>query len=301
MAALCMSLSASVYAMNSATASIQKLWDYADPAASETRFRAALSALRGDGRGDHDLRLELLTQIARTYSLRRRFAEAHKVLDEVEPALRTAGIMPRLRYLLERGRTFNSAGAKGQARPLFVQAWELGRDAGAEDLAIDAAHMVAIVDGGEQALQWNQKALPLALNAKDPEARRWKAALLNNIGYELQQLGRLEEALGYFQRAVPAYEERGDPRNVHSAHWMVAHCLRLLKRHDEALAIQLRLERNGAPDGYVFEELAELYDATGKAELAQRYFRRAADELGKDEWFVKNEAQRYARLKARGE
>ena len=64
---------------------------------------------------------------------------------------------PRLRYLLERGRTCNSSGDKAAARPLFVQAWELGRAGGEEDLAIDAAHMVAIVEGGEKALDWNRR------------------------------------------------------------------------------------------------------------------------------------------------
>ena len=46
---------------------IDSFWEYSDPAASEARFRAALSSAQGDDR------LELLTQIARTYSLRQRF------------------------------------------------------------------------------------------------------------------------------------------------------------------------------------------------------------------------------------
>jgi len=56
-----------------------------------------------------------------------------------------------VRYLLERGRTFNSAGEKDRARPLFVQAWEIAGAAGLEGLAVDAAHMVPIVVGGPRA------------------------------------------------------------------------------------------------------------------------------------------------------
>ncbi len=41
---------------------IEALWDYADPGLSEERFRAALDTAWGD------VRLELLTQIARTYA-----------------------------------------------------------------------------------------------------------------------------------------------------------------------------------------------------------------------------------------
>src|SRR5687768_14005812 len=104
-------------------AAIVQLWDFTDPAGSELRFRGALAGAQGD------LGLELETQIARSYSVRKRFADAHAVLDALEPRLAAAGTRPRLRYLLERGRTFNSSGDKAAARPLFVQAWELGKAA----------------------------------------------------------------------------------------------------------------------------------------------------------------------------
>ena len=113
--------------MPARAASIVELWDFADPAKSEQRFREALAAASGDWR------LELETQIARTYSLRSRYTEAHRLLDEIEPQLAAAGLKPRLRYLLERGRTFNSAGDKAAARPLFLQAWEFGRAGGPRD------------------------------------------------------------------------------------------------------------------------------------------------------------------------
>jgi tetratricopeptide (TPR) repeat protein len=279
-------------------ATIVQLWNFSNPGESEQRFRDAMTHAQGD------LRLELQTQIARTYSLRRRFDEAHRLLDEIEPRLQDAGLKPRLRYLLERGRTFNSSGNQAAARALFVQAWELARPADEEDLAIDAAHMVAIVDGGEKALQWNLMALPLAINARDAEARRWKASLLNNIGYELKMLGRHDEALDYFRKAVAAYEERGDKGSIRVAHWMVANALRMLRRYDEALALQLGLEKqyaaDGEVDGYVLEEIAELYDALGDAARARPYFRRAAEELGKDAAFAKDDRRRLARLRERG-
>lgn len=96
---------------------IDTYWEFSDPALSEARFRAALEPAQAD------VRLELLTQIARTFSLRRRFDEAHETLDEVETQLPGAGPRPRVRYLLERGRTFNSNGEPEQARALFVAAW----------------------------------------------------------------------------------------------------------------------------------------------------------------------------------
>jgi hypothetical protein len=64
---------------------IESFWEYSDPAASEQRFRAALAAATGDER------LELLTQVARTYSLRKDFAAAHRQLDAIEKELPGAG------------------------------------------------------------------------------------------------------------------------------------------------------------------------------------------------------------------
>ena len=253
---------------------ILEMWDFADPVRSEQRLRDALAG------ADADWQLELQTQIARTYSLRGRFAEAHRLLDEIEPRLAGARATPRLRYLLERGRTFNSAGDKAAARPLFLKAWELGQAAGEEDLAIDAAHMVAIVEGGEPALDWNRRALALAQSAHDPAARRWTASLLNNMGVELNALGRHLEALAILEQALAAYRERGEARTIRIARWMVAHTHRLLGRHAEALEVQLALERElaaaGETDPYVLEEIAALYEALGEPQKARAYSERLA-------------------------
>jgi hypothetical protein len=56
---------------------------------------------------------------------------------------------------------------------------------------------------------------------------------------------------------------------------MVGWTLRALNRNDEALEIQLRLEREreaaGAPSPYVFEELELLYRAKGDQRRAEHY------------------------------
>src|SRR5262245_61113497 len=98
---------------------IDAFWEYSDPAASEVRFRAALVSATSDER------LEMLTQIARTHSLRGQFAEAHTLLDEIKPELAQAGPRPQIRYGLERGRTHNSSGDIESARTEFLRAWQL--------------------------------------------------------------------------------------------------------------------------------------------------------------------------------
>lgn len=275
---------------------IDSFWEYADPAASEERFRAALSSAQGDER------LELLTQIARTYGLRRRFDEAHAVLSEVEPQLATAGPRPRVRYLLERGRTFNSSGEMEKARPLFVEAWEQGVAARLEGLAVDAAHMVAITYAGTpEAVEWNRQGLELARRSEDGKARSLIPAMLNNSAWDLHTMGRFDEALSLFEEAQAEWTARGKPNQIQIAKWSVARCLRSLGRYDEALAIQRALDAEhraaGTVDGYVFEELAENLAALDRPAEAKLYWGKAVDELSKDEWFVENEAARLAKMK----
>lgn len=277
---------------------IDDYWEYSDPAASEQRFRAALAT------ADADTTLELQTQIARTYSLRKRFADAHALLDALEPRLGGAGAAPRVRYLLERGRTFNASGDKVASRPLFEQAWQLARANGLDGLAVDAAHMVPIVVSGPDGAMWTMRGIELARVSDDRKARALLPALLNNHAWNLFDEGRFAEALPVFREAEIEWRRTGKQPQGRIATWSVARCLRALGQVDDALKLQLDLEREwttaGAADGYVYEEIAELYEIKGDAAAARPYFSRAARELGKDPKFVAGEGKRYQRLVERG-
>ena len=225
-------------------------------------------------------------------------------MDEVEGQLAGAGPRPHLRYLLERGRTFNSSGDQDKARGLFVQAWEEAGAAGMEGLAVDAAHMAAITcSGTPAAIDWNLHGLAMARASQDAKARALLPAMLNNTAWDLHEMGRFSEALRLFEEAQSEWEKRGKLPRIQVARWSVARCLRSLGRYDEALSIQLALEAEhnaaGTADGYVYEEIAENLAALGRPEAAQPYWGRAYDELSQDDWFVKNEAERLAKLKAR--
>jgi tetratricopeptide (TPR) repeat protein len=129
-------------------------------------------------------------------------------------------------------------------------------------------------------------------------------ALLNNHAWNLHDEGRYAEALPVFREAEAAWLATGKQPQGRIARWSVARCLRSLGRFDEALTIQRNLEKEwaaaGSVDGYVLEELAELLEATGRGDEAKPYFRRAAEELGKDAWLARNEPQRLARLREKG-
>jgi len=260
---------------------IRSLWDFDDPAASEALFRRLFADAQGDDA------LSLRTQIARTHSLRRQFAEAHAELDAMLPALDAAGAEPRVRHLLERGRTLRSAGERQQARPLFAQAVERARAARLDELTVDAMHMLALVepDTADQ-LAWNDRALAAALASDEPNARAWEGSLANNIGMSLHGVGRFDEALASFRQALAARERDGRPSQVRIAKWMVAWTLRAMKRHPEALALQQRLEQEwaaaGEVDGWVYAELGENLAALDREAEAGPWFSRAIDALAND-------------------
>ena len=258
---------------------LNALWNFADPALSEQRFRIALAPARGDEA------LILQTQIARTHGLRRDFETARALLAGIEPQLASAGPEARVRHALELGRTYSSAAhapatqtaeTRVLARAAYQRALDEARAARLDGLAVDALHMLAFVDTAPaDQLRWGSEALALAETSEQPDARRWRASLRNNIGMALRELGRPEEALAEFRAALALRKEAGDAGRTRIAQWMVANQLRLLGRADEALALQLALEQDnataGAPDPYVFEELEALYRARGDAERADHY------------------------------
>ena len=61
------------------------LWDYTQPGETEERFRELLPAARASG--DRNYHLQLLTQIARSQGLARRFDAAHATLEHVREAM----------------------------------------------------------------------------------------------------------------------------------------------------------------------------------------------------------------------
>lgn len=288
--------------VQTAADAINDAWNYDQPAESEQRFRALLADARATAPA---FRLEVETQLARSLGLQQKFDAAHQLLDGVEKALAGHPGWQRLRvrYLLERGRCHNSAKAPALALPLFREAWDVARAAAEDDLAVDAAHMVAIAEPAPAAQEaWNLKAIAHAEASADPRARRWLGSLLNNLGWTLHDAGRPADALPLFERCLAwhrANKPGGGGEDV--ARWTVARCLRSLGRLEEALAAQQALAADMAlakkpADGYVSEELAELLLALGRPAEARPHFARAHELLAQDAWFAANEARRLARL-----
>ncbi len=298
-----LSIAYSCYAMT-ATASVDfserldSLWTFSDPAQSEQRFRQELNRHPVHSREA----LETTTQIARTQSLRRLFREADATLDTVAPYLPDAPARVRVRYLLERGRILNSAGKTAQAVPLFLEATQVAdNDPGAVFYQVDALHMLGIAASKEEQLDWNRRALAMTEAAADARARqRWGASLNHNIGWTYFDRGEPKTALAYWQKALALREAMDDAHALHVARWTVARGYRELGRLDEAETIQRSLaaqtERANAPDGYVYEELAELAVARGDRAGARPLAAKAYALLQNDRSRIATDAAQNARL-----
>jgi len=281
----------------------RKMWNFGDPAGTAQRFQEAIAA--GEAAGDTAYVLIVTTQLARTQGLQRKFDEAHAILDRVQAQLDGAPAEVRIRYLLERGRAFNSSGSPETSAPLFEQAWQVGVDCGQEMLAIDAAHMLAIVLPPEQQVVWSEKAMALAESSSDERCKGWLGPLYNNTGWTYHDMGQLEKALALWEKSLAFRQAQGAQEETFIARWTVARCWRSMGRHQDALAEQKSVLDDraaaGMPSkGYCEEEIAENLLALGRADEAREWFGKAWDLLKDDKWMQADEADRLARMKELG-
>lgn len=281
------------------------LWNFDNPGETEQKFREILPL--AENAGDTSYLIELLTQIARTEGLQMKFDDAHKTLDrakELEPERYNKA---NVRYLLERGRVYNSSKVKDKARDLFLEAYNYGKRYSSSEqkldfYTIDAAHMMGIVEQGDESLKWNETAIKLAEESSEERAKKWLGSLYNNTGWTFFDMGQYDKAMELFKNNVVWHTERNSKMPLIIAKWSVARTLRALNEVNEALNMQLELidelKENGLEqDGYIFEEIGECIYLKGKTEDAKPYFMQAYELLSKDVWLQKNEKERLARLK----
>jgi tetratricopeptide (TPR) repeat protein len=254
---------------------LRPLWDFDDLDASERRFRAQLEEETTDAG-----RAEVMTQLARVEGLRGRYGQCDVLLDEAE-GLGGADA----RVLLERGRRARSSKLPGAGLAQFEQAFELAQASGEDVLAVDAAHMIAIVSDMEA---WTARGVEIAASSDDPGVRYWLGPLYNNVGWSRLEAGDAAGALAAFERAL-ASRERDDPRPYprEIARYAVGKALRALGRADEGAAAHEQCvawaAEAGVEDGYFHEELAEDYAALGRHADSREQARRALELATEDD------------------
>jgi tetratricopeptide (TPR) repeat protein len=285
--------------MNNEELNFEKLWNYSDPASTRQTFQEILESGRFDE--DPDKSAELNTQIARTYSLSADFKNAHLILDEVQQSISKETPRAKVRYLLERGRTYNSAGEKERASSLFKDAYKAAKEFKFDYFAIDAVHMLAIVSQSlEEKLKWTDVGIALAKESEDSGTKKWIGVFYNNKGWDYFAAKEYNKSLEAFKDCEDFHVEYENKNQLSIARWSQAKALRFLGKNKESLEIQLDLlEEGGGKDssGYTYEELGELYLAQKDQTKSQFYFAKAFHLLSQDVWLQMNEKPRLERLK----
>ncbi|MCA9563937.1 MAG: tetratricopeptide repeat protein, partial [Myxococcales bacterium] len=191
------------------------------------------------------------------------------------------------------------------ARGEFLEAIRIAReltDDGvprSERLLLDGMHMMGIAAEGEEANQWNVRALELARRSSDESVASWEGPLLNNLGWNYFDDGAYDEALDYLEQSLTYRESRGEQGPIWIARYSVARVWRALERCEEALGEQsaLRAELEAAestdfPYSYATEEIGWNLKCLGRDEEAVPFLEEALSIHLQDEWTVENEPDR---------
>jgi tetratricopeptide (TPR) repeat protein len=281
------------------------MWDYAHPDSTEIKFAEILPLLTDSPETTYDAEyhVELLTQIARAQGMQGKFDEAGRTLETADSILTANMKTGKIRYLLEKGRILNSSGKREASKPVFLEAYDFGKENALDYYTLDAAHMMGIVEPPEKQLDWSLKAMKIAEESSDKRCKGWLGPLYNNIGWTYHDLKEYDKALDLFQKGYKWRKTKDNEQATRIAKWNVGRCLRSLEKYDQALNIQNELlqefeEKQIEQDGYVFEELAELYLIKNNKSEARKYFKLAYEYLSKDEWLKANEPERLERIKS---
>jgi hypothetical protein len=278
-----------------------RLWDYDHPDKTEQKFRDLLPKIKM--LGDASLLLQLQTQIARCQGLRGKFEDAHRTLDEVEKQLTDDHPVARVRYLLERGRVFNSSDHPDKAKPLFAAAWERANATKEIGFAIDAAHMIAIAESDvSKQIEWNLKGLTLV--EKDSKQERWLPSLWNNLGESYRLNQQYDKALECFEKRAQWFRDRKREPDIYNLK-DIARMNRLLKKAELGLKtiepVAKDLASKKTPDGYISAEYGQCLMALGRKDEAKPYLVEAYKILSKDEYMVKYEQAELQQIKTLAE
>ncbi|AMB58163.1 tetratricopeptide repeat protein [Microterricola viridarii] len=250
---------------------LDQLWNFSDPQLSVERFRMASDDLEYS----EEARAELATQLARALGLTGEYDDGDAVLN----AIQSDSPIVAARIALERGRLRVAEGVPEEAVPLFTKAARDAVAGGVTFLALDAVHMLALTDAGQEE-QWAADGLELVASAGQARTQRWGVALHNNLAWYLHDNGRAEEALPHFERALDFATSVGTAEQRFLARWAIARCLRTLGRTEEALQLQRALAAQRPDDRYVAAEIAAL--VAGSEEAPETVSEAAQEDVSED-------------------
>lgn len=239
-----------------------------------------------------------LARRARVAGLSGNFQLGHQTLDEAAGLLSHGGEKAGAWIAIERGRLHNTAGDPQAALPFFLDAWEIARANADHNLAVDAAHMLAIASELAEAEKWTQTALDYI--AANDVNHHWTGTLHYNLGWTYYENGLYGQALARFRKDEKFQSDHGDAQTLKVSRYAIVKTLRAMGNLDEAVTLGRCIVEDAEAAGdkapFVCEELAECYSTIGDGDLATDFAARAYDALSGNHAFVRDEPERLAKL-----
>ncbi|MBP6869754.1 tetratricopeptide repeat protein [Candidatus Babeliales bacterium] len=262
--------------------------------------------------------LQMQSQMALMQAIQKKFEQAHTTLDKAQAQLTITDHIAAARIMLERGRIFQQSGNIAQAAQYFNESYRISTLHNLDYHTINAAHMIAtIAPTLHEKISWNELAISLALQTQDKKATQWLAPLHNNLGKNYFDAQDYEKSLQNYQKALILFQKKPQhaTSNLLFARWTIARCMRALHQLDQAFILQQSLlneikdlelsKQHEMPQeffllirGWIYEELAEIYDNQNNLEASKKYAQQALTDLTGNEMFTKTSPERIERLKS---
>jgi tetratricopeptide (TPR) repeat protein len=181
--------------------------------------------------GDNSLLTEACSQIARTYLITDKKEEGRDWIKKAEVIASQKEPPGWSRYLSVKGRFEWQDKDNSKAAATFKEMYDYCSDNKLHERAIDAAHMVAIVGGPDEQIEWGKKGIK---EAEAGNINGWLGPLWNNLGATYEELKRYNEALEAYLKAREYHWKYGDEKNRMVADWAVGHTYQLSGEYDKA-------------------------------------------------------------------
>lgn len=287
---------------------LDQLWNPADLSGSKAAFQALLPDAQNLPGKDRSFLIQLLSFIGRSEAFLEKYIQARASLEKAEELLEEGQtsyqVSAKIRWLIEKGRLHILEKTPSQARRLFSEAWTLAIHSGEDYFAVEIAQLMAATEPQKVQQEWIVRAIEIAEASPLPETKSWLGGLYTSLGWKLYDLRQFEKSLETFQKALRNLKALGTPREAFVAQWSIGKILRALGRTEEAVSIHRALLAEvgigGAPDGRLYEELAECLHTLKHTTEAQLYFELAYRELSNDEWVKDNQPLNLKRMKDLG-
>lgn len=182
------------------------------------------TAEHADLHGDSSVLTEAVAMIGRTYLITGKLAECDLLLKRAKRTADPDSPLGWSRYLGVRGRFEWQENRLEDARQTFNEMYDYCLTKGLHERAIDATHMMAIVEDLEGQVRWGLKGIKAA---EKGQVTQWLGPLWNNLGATYEDLENYDKALEAYKKAREYHYEHGDETNRLIADWAVGHAYRL--------------------------------------------------------------------------